>query len=247
MSTTVLLLDVGNSRTKWAFVDQLEWLADGASLHDETENLLREWDRFPSPSRVIGSSVAGESRTRKLSAYWQERNVPLHWIKASTSAAGIDNLYDRPEQLGSDRWAALAGAWKRVQKACLVVSAGTALTVDALNDRGEFIGGLILPGRYMMQKYLVEETHGLGHFSGQVTDFPKNTADAMASGIALSLAAAVQSAYQRLAATVTTAPECILTGGDAEWLSRQMQIGVIIAPRLVLEGILILADREEQR
>lgn len=244
MSATVLLLDVGNSRTKWALVDAVEWVADGASRHDEIESLLRDWDRFPPPDRVVGSNVAGQSRIQAISAYWRERQVPLHWVKPVTSAGGVRNLYESPDQLGSDRWASLVGAWSRIGQACLVVSAGTAVTVDALNERGEFMGGLILPGRRMMQTSLVEETHALAHAKGQVVDFPRSTADAMESGITLALAAAVEAAYQRLATQGKPSPVCIFTGGDAEWLASQLQIKVIIAPRLVLEGLLVLAREE---
>jgi type III pantothenate kinase len=246
MSSVVLLLDVGNSRVKWALVDRMEWLVDGVSAHDETEKLLHEWDRFPAPAKVIASNVAGEGPARVFSGYWQERQVPLHWMQACQSSGGVRNLYAQPEQLGCDRWAALVGAWARTHRACLVVSAGTAVTVDALNGRGEFIGGLILPGKLMMRKSLVSGTHALEDLGGQTVDFPRNTADAMASGIATALASAVQTAYQRLAAAGTTPPDCILTGGDADWLATQMRIGVIIAPRLVLEGLLVMARGDGQ-
>lgn len=246
MTNTVLLLDIGNSRVKWAFASPTEWFADGAAGNDEIKNLLSEWDRFPPPASVMASNVAGPELAKYFSEYWQQRNVTLHWIRSSQSAGGVSNLYDRPQQLGSDRWAALIGAWSRLHRACLVVSAGTTVTVDALNDQGEFIGGLIQPGRYMMQKSLIAGTHGLEGFTGQVVDFPCNTADAMASGIATALSAAVHAAYQRLASRVESAPACIIGGGDAEWLANQLQIEVIIAPRLVLEGLLSLAKEDER-
>jgi type III pantothenate kinase len=155
MTSAVLLLDVGNSRVKWALVQASEWLADGVGAHEEVARLLQEWDRFPPPAKVVAANVAGDQRVRALSAYWQSRKVPLTWVKASRECAGVRNLYARPEQLGSDRWAALVGAWDRAQCACLVVSAGTAVTIDALNNQGEFIGGMILPGKQLMQDSLV--------------------------------------------------------------------------------------------
>ncbi len=240
MTGAVLLLDVGNSRVKWALVQAEEWLAEGISTHNEADRLLGEWDRFPRPAKVIASNVAGEAHGRAFSAFWQSRNVPLHWITASRECAGVRNLYDRPEQLGSDRWAALVGAWNRIRGACLVVSAGTAITIDALNEHGEFMGGLILPGKRLMSQSLVSGTHALEEAEGQAVSFPHNTADGMSSGIATALACSVQAAYQRLAAHAAKSPPCLLTGGDAEWLSRQLQFGAIIAPRLVLDGLLIM-------
>ena len=247
MTATVLLLDIGNSRVKWALAQASEWLAEGAATHDESEKLLQEWNRFPPPAEVIGSNVAGEARAKYFSAYWQARGVPLHWIQATASSCGVRNLYEHPEQLGSDRWAALAGAWARTHGACLVVSAGTAVTVDALNRQGEFMGGLILPGKHLMLKSLATGTHALQDVTGQAADFPRNTADAITGGVATALASSVQTAFQRLASTGTKHPKCILTGGDADWLANQLQIGVIIAPRLVLEGLLIMAQGDNQR
>jgi len=246
MTATVLLLDIGNSRVKWALVQPPEWFAEGVCPHDETATLLREWDRFPAPEEVIASNVAGEERARLFSSYWQARNVPLRWMQPSQASCGVRNLYDRPEQLGSDRWAALVGAWARAQGACLVVCAGTAVTVDALNEHGEFIGGLILPGKHLMLKSLAAGTHALDELAGQATDFPRNTADAIASGTAAALATAVEKAFQRLASICAKPPACILTGGDADWLANHLQIGVIIAPRLVREGLLIMATGDEQ-
>ena len=246
MTDSILLLDVGNSRIKWALVQAAEWLAEGVSTHDEAARLLDEWERFPRPAKVVGANVAGDERAEPISAYWLSRDVPVHWACAGRKCAGVRNLYERPEQLGSDRWAALVGARARTGDACLVVSAGTAVTIDAINGAGEFMGGLILPGRRLMQESLASGTHALEDFAGHVVDFPRNTADAASSGIASALACSVQSAWQRLAANAARPPSCILTGGDAEWLAGQLQIGAIIAPRLVLEGLLIMS-REDAR
>lgn len=242
MTSMVLLLDVGNSRVKWALADPVEWHVDGAAALGESAQILREWDRFPAPAQVIASNVAGDAPAAIFSAYWRERNVPLQWIRASQFSSGVRNLYERPEQLGSDRWAALAGAWSRVRRACLVVSAGTAVTVDALNDSGEFLGGLILPGRRLMQQSLAAGTHALEECSGAAVPFPRNTADAIASGIATALSAAVEASFRRLANASSSTPACILTGGDADWMEKQLQIGAIIAPRLVLEGLWIMTQ-----
>lgn len=246
MSGTVLLLDIGNSRVKWALVSPPEWFAEGVSPHSEADTLLREWDRFPAPERLIASNVAGVEPARLFSTYWAGRDVPLSWMQPSPIASGVRNLYDQPQQLGSDRWAALVGAWARGHGPCLVVSAGTAVTIDALNGQGEFTGGLILPGKHLMLKSLAAGTHALEDLAGEVRDFPRNTADAMASGIATALASSVQTTFQHLASRCDAPPACILTGGDAEWLANQLQIGVIIAPRLVLEGLLLMAQGDEQ-
>lgn len=245
MNDAVLLIDIGNSRIKWAIFKDKEWLADGVSAHDKVNTLMREWDRFPLPQKVIGCNVAAETLTSPVSEYWQGRGISVSWFKSGKSCCGVTSLYDHPEQLGPDRWAALIGAWHSAKKACLVVSAGTALTMDALNHTGEFVGGLILPGKHLMHESLASGTHALNHLTGQAVDFPKNTADGMASGIALSMSAAVEVTWNRLASRNEPAPLCIVTGGDAEWLAKHLRISVIIAPKLVMEGLLIMTREIE--
>lgn len=258
--TTFLLLDVGNTRVKWALVRALVhasardqkstlWLADGACAHNQIDGLLREWDRQPMPDRVFGANVAGRLAAPQIETYWQQRGTPLSWAQAQAAGCGVTNLYEQPEQLGVDRWAALVGAWNRQHGACLVVSAGTALTIDTLDMHGNFQSGMILPGRRLMQASLVDGTHALTATAGQITNTPRNTFDAIASGIAAALAAPVREAYARLADSGTampnkTSPTCVLTGGDAGWLSGQLEIGCTIAPRLVLEGLLEMALEE---
>lgn len=262
--TTFLLLDVGNTRVKWALVranarDQKStlWLADGACAHDQIDDLLHEWDSQPIPDRVFGANVVGRLAVPRIETYWQQRGVPLSWAQAQAAGCGVTNMYEQPEQLGVDRWAALVGAWNRQHGACLVVSAGTALTIDALDMHGNFQGGMILPGRRLMQASLADGTHALTAAAGQITNTPRNTFDAIASGIAAALAAPVREAYTRLAATCLvdvgaaipnkTLPTCVLTGGDAGWLNEQLEIGCTIAPllltapQLVLEGLLEMA------
>ena len=252
--TTILLLDVGNTRVKWALVransksqKSTRWLADGACAHDQISGLLREWDSQPMPDRVFGANVAGRLAVLQIETYWQQRGVPLSWAQAQAACCGVTNMYEQAEQLGVDRWAALVGAWSKLHSACLVVSAGTALTIDTLDAHGNFQGGMILPGRRLMLSSLADGIHALTatttSTAGQITNTPRNTFDAIASGIAAALAAPVREAYARLADSSAvvpnkSSPACVLTGGDAGWLSGRLEIGCTIAPRLVLEGLL---------
>lgn len=255
-----LLLDVGNTRVKWALTQPgpahagaAQWLAEGACTHDRIDGLLHEWAGLAVPDRVVGANVAGGQAVERIETCWRQRGVPLAWAQVQPACCGVTNTYDRPDQLGVDRWAALIGAWRRQQGPCLVVSAGTAMTIDTLDAHGNFQGGLILPGRRLMQTSLVAGTHALSMATGRATTTPRNTSDAIASGIAAALTAPVREAYARLAASGAAAPACVLTGGDAEWLSSQLEIGCTIAPSLVqivhgliLEGLLEMALEENR-
>ena len=246
MSKRILALDIGNTRIKWGMVEALAWNDSGAIEHHQVKKLLLEWDRLPTPDKVIGCNVAGESRIISLEKYWRTRGLEISWVKSSAMSCGVINKYERPEQLGADRWAALIGAWNKVQRTCLVLSAGTAMTIDMLDAQGRFIGGQILPGRRLMQESLISRTHALEAEVGQVKECPLNTADAMASGIAGALVLPIESAFSRLESWTGSEPACLITGGDADWLAGQLQIVCRVEARLVLDGLLKMAEEEIQ-
>lgn len=253
--TTFLLLDVGNTRVKWAWVSVAggevkipQWLAEGACPHSQLHDLFREWASLPAPDQIFGTNVAGKQAVVLIENYWRQRGVSLAWVKATAACCGVSNTYEHPEQLGADRWVALVGAWSETYGACLVVSAGTALTIDMLDAQGVFQGGMILPGKKLMQASLAAGTHALAAMPGGVTLYPRNTADAMASGIAAALANPVCEAYMHLATQTASPPACLLSGGDAEWLSSQLKNRCNIpsgrlqrAPRLMMQGLLHMA------
>lgn len=245
MVRQVLALDVGNSRIKWGLSNAQTWIENGVIDGHLTDRFPQEWDRMPMPDIVIGCNVAGESRIAGLSKYWHDRGLKVTWIKSGAGSCGVINRYEQPEQLGADRWAALIGAWHKVQGPSLVVSAGTAMTIDMLDAQGQFIGGQILPGRRLMQESLAAGTHALTAVpAGRVTTYPLNTADAVTSGIASALASSVESAFHRLESRTGSEPVCLLTGGDADWLARQMKVAFCIEETLILDGLLKLAEKD---
>jgi type III pantothenate kinase len=244
MSRRVLALDVGNTRTKWGLGDQSGWIADGTAAHSAQAELLTAWNRLHNPDRIIGCNVAGETRVSELVAYWRKRGMAITWMHSSARSCGVSSQYEQPDQLGADRWAALIGAWSKIQGPCLVVSAGTAMTIDALDDQGRFLGGHILPGRRLMLESLIAGTHALMSGGGLVKDFPRNTADAVASGIAIALASSIEKAFHRLESVAANKPICVVTGGDADWLVGLLHVESLIEPKLVLAGVMKMAEEE---
>ena len=116
---------------------------------------------------MLGVNVAGEAARVRVEAQLARWRLTPEWLTASAAACGVTNRYARPTQLGADRWASLIAAWRRstatdlFPPACVVVNAGTAVTIDALDANGVFHGGLILPGMRLMLEALAEKTAGL--------------------------------------------------------------------------------------
>jgi len=245
--TQILVIDVGNSRLKWALRGPKGWTARGAVANQDIGSLaVRDWQNLERPARAIGVNVAGEAarvRVEGLLARWR---LPVEWLVAGTQAGGVTNRYKEPAQLGADRWAALVAARRRAvaaneasPRACLVVNAGTAVTIDALDADGVLLGGSILPGVQLMLHALADNTAALRVAPGEFHDFPTSTPDAVYSGAVQAVCGAIERMRRRLApdAPIT----CYVSGGSALDLASHLVAPVEVVDNLVLEGVLVLA------
>ncbi len=237
----MLILDVGNSRCKWALVRDGAWLQQGAAGNTEWVALRQAFSALPPPGRILVSNVAGEAMAQRLRAVCAMWQCPLEFVTARASQHGVSNGYAQPERLGSDRWAALIAAWRRVHGACLVVNCGTATTVDALSAQGEFLGGLILPGVSLMQHSLATNTAQLVAEHGTLQDFPRNTADAIHSGMLRATVGAVLHQHRLLQARAG-AVRCLVGGGAADIVLPHLGLPAERADNLVLQGLQIIGE-----
>jgi type III pantothenate kinase len=248
----ILVIDSGNTRLKWALaasadaVPVSDWVAAGAVSQGALEALRVEWRGLPAPRVVVMANVAGASVAREIKALLPVMDPAgtalLKVFVSGPTQASVRNAYAQPSQLGADRWAAVLGAWQRLRAAALVVSAGTATTVDTIvpdTDRsgGVFKGGMIVPGLAMMRRALGEGTAGLGLQHGTVSLWPQATADAIETGCIEAQVGAIERARHRLGAGVPV----MLTGGAADALAPFIAAPLIMAPQLVLEGLLVAA------
>ena len=243
----LLVIDVGNSRMKWGLHGARGWEALGVTPNSDIGTLaLRDWHNLPRPVRVVGVNVAGEAaRVRVEGQLTRWRLVP-EWLVAGESACGVTNRYARPAQLGADRWAALVAARQRslsaelFPPACVVVNAGTAVTIDALDVDGVFRGGLILPGMWLMLQALAENTAALKPQPGEFREFPDNTADAIHSGAMQAICGAIEQMRRRID-TDPAQVRIYLAGGAAAEIAPHLNPPVEVVDYLVLEGVLALA------
>lgn len=238
----LLAIDAGNSFVKWGYHDGRAWVShQRASLAAFCADPLLYLDKHP--TRVVTSNVAGKVVEEALA-----RALPssvLCWVKAEARACGVSNQYDIPTQLGSDRWAALIAARAITTAPCLVVSLGTALTVDMLAENGAFLGGLIAPGPQLMREALAHGTDAIQPPGGQVVPFPRNTSDAVQTGVAYALLGTIERAATAFEAKQEGSIACILTGGAAHLITPYLNRPYQLVDNLVLEGLLALAKEEK--
>lgn len=238
-----LLLDLGNSRLKWAVWDGGRLGQTGVTPRRQTENFA-ELEALPRPEQVVVVSVAGPATDHRLA----ERIAVLwhlnpRFLKAEAEAAGVINGYRQADRLGVDRWLALIGARGEVDGWTVVVDAGTALTLDVLDPAGVHQGGIIVPGIGLMRRALLAGTAGIvpedEHQDGEGGWLGRSTGEGVARGTLL----AVTACCRRFIDTIAPGQpiSCLLTGGDAQqlrpWLEADSRLQVRLLPQLVLQGV----------
>lgn len=237
----ILALDAGNTRIKWGVHDGNSWLSKGWVASADATGLGEAWKGIASPDRIVVSNVAGTQVAVQIEAACKGWSVQIRWISAVESQCGIRNGYEIPSQLGSDRWAALIAARAIAPEGCVVVNAGTAMTVDVLTAEGVFMGGLIIPGLATMLRALAESTAAIGEGGGHYRDLPRNTPDAVYSGALSAMVGAVWHMNALLAGEIKRAPTCLLSGGDAQVLLPLLSGKTRMVDNLVLDGLLRIA------
>jgi type III pantothenate kinase len=227
----ILCLDAGNTRLKFGLHDGSAWRGQGALQYDALDEL--DSGLAARPARIVACNVAGDAVRRRIEALAARLGLPLEWLTATAATCDVRNGYDTPQQLGADRWAALIGARALHAGACVVVMAGTATTIDVLDDTGLFRGGLILPGLSLMRAALAHNTAGLPHAAGHYRAQPTNTDDAIVGGATHATLGAVE----RMRATAGDGTLCLLSGGAAAELAPHLDLPHRLIENLVLEGL----------
>jgi type III pantothenate kinase len=237
----ILAIDAGNTRTKWGVFDDQGLLVEQGVADNLDPNALGEqFKALQGIRRAVASNVAGDVVGARITLVLAGLNLPVLWVKPQAVACGVSNGYQMPETLGSDRWAALIAAWNTYHAPCVVVNAGTAMTVDALSGQGEFLGGLILPSLGLMRVSLATGTASVAPTAGYWRDFPNTTADAVQTGMLAALGGTVRHMVKLLELREGRTPVCVMSGGDAETLAPALAMPAILSPHLVLHGLLLL-------
>jgi type III pantothenate kinase len=243
----ILAIDAGNSRVKWGWHDGAGWasvasvsLIEFAASSDHVNPFSVTHE---DPERIIISNVAGDGAHQLLVNWTSIFDAEPIWLRAEARRCGVTNQYERPEQLGPDRWAALIAARAVHHGPCLVVNAGTATTVDMLTGDGVFRGGAILPGVELMRFVLHEHTGRLPIQEGAYREAPRNTLDAIETGCRHAQAGAVERMY-RVFRDLELNPLCIVAGGAGRALVDQLSMPRRYIENLVLEGLVRIAAAE---
>lgn len=250
----ILLIDIGNTRLKWAQLRDGRLSAQSARPHQTVDRrqLLEEMlTSTDAPDRVLVSNVGGrEIGDACAAAIRQKWGIEPRFVTAVAQAAGVTNAYRQPEKLGVDRWLALIAAHTLRGGPSCVISVGTAMTIDGIDAAGRHLGGSIVPGPRVMVSSILRATSDIASRMGDdeitYSVFSNHTAAAVRQGCAQALAGLVDRAVAEMQRMLGVPPKLLLTGGASDVIAPLIGPHEVV-PDLVLRGLAVLAESDESR
>lgn len=264
MPDQLLLVSVGNTRTRAALVRDGQ-LEPSHVVHNQDVaamcRAIAELGGASDPgSPGVPVLIASVNRPVSDAVEQHFRGLGRHVSRLGTSAGDlpipIQNALEDASTVGADRLLDALGAYSRAKAACVVIDAGTAITVDFVDGEGVFHGGAIAPGIHMMLAALHEKTASLPRLTltdagsdvaaASAAPFGRTTQQAMLVGVLNAARGLAHRLIDRYAEFYGAYPRVIATGGDAPLLFENDELVEHIVPDLPLVGMLEAFHRLEQ-
>lgn len=244
----MLILDCGNSKIKWAWVVNGDIVGTFKAPYNKLSILGEFCRQHKDIKKIYGSAVCGQMKKLQVAEQVLHR---IEWFASEQVACGIRNHYRHTGEHGADRWFNALGARRFTSNACIVVSCGTAITIDALTTSNQYLGGSILPGFNLMKDSLSKNTANLDRPFGRIYPFATTTPNAIASGIMDAVVGAVILMYDRLVEKEEGLPvDIILTGGGSSRIYHHLPPQFVAGKHIEMVDNLVifgLLSRIEQR
>lgn len=242
---SMLLVDIGNTRIKWAVLrgDKLgrQKAMEHAGL--TARDLERQLFATRGITRVVAASVASVRLNRLLAATCRRKTgLTCEFVASARNAAGLTTRYKEPWRLGVDRFMAVIAAYHmaRARGAC-IIDVGTAMTIDLVDPLGVHLGGAIIPGPELMVDSVLKKTAGIARrASGAALSkgmFALDTRAAIGQGARYAVAAVIDRAVSESQRVLQRTPLVLLTGGAAVQIEPLLHCSYVSVPDLVLRGV----------
>ncbi len=244
-----LLIDIGNSRIKWATLDD-NGLSNSQFIERKTTGLKTQFNKIWKPLKTVESiwvsNVAGDKIASQFSE-WTEKTwqITPNFVRAEQKRFGVSNAYDKPETLGVDRWLGLVAVRQHLQKACCIIDCGTAITVDIVTANGQHQGGFILPGLGLMRSTLAAGTEALTENTDDVAFnlLATNTYSAIQAGTLYSISATLENLIRDLQQNFDHDIRFVLSGGDGKMIQELLPEDIEIDTDIVIKGLKLYAKQ----
>ena len=230
--------------------------SDKQKTSDEYGKLIKEFFDFATidieqlDDIIISSVVPNLMHTISAACNRYLGKKPM--ILTNDLDIGIKNLYDNPNEVGSDRLATAAAAFYKYNGACIIVDIGTAITLDYVNEEGEYIGGIIAPGIEISADALFQKTAKLPKIDLAIPDniLGKSTRESMQSGLIFGFIGLIDSLIERILIDYNLNSQdvnIIGTGGFSLLISNNSKYIQIVDKMLMMEGLNFIYDRNKKK
>ena len=235
----LLLLDAGNSKLKWAWVENGHLVHADKAPYWDLSGLSQSWQQHGGESvRIVGSAVCGQTKKAAVAAALDRQP---EWLGSMPQALGIRNHYRQVAEHGADRWFNVLGSRAFTANACVVVSCGTAVTLDALTADNHYLGGNIMPGFNLMKEAMALHTANLNRPIGRPYPFGTTTANALAGGMSDAVCGAVLLMHHRLQQKHPGQNvDILITGGGAAKVKQGLPADFALDNRIQIVDNLVL-------
>jgi len=230
-----LIVDIGNSRVKISIFNGDVIVKQDSLVNPTKESISKFCSGFSIQNAII-SSVSEDV----LQIIESVSSLCVNCILLDENTAlPIDNIYKNPKTLGRDRIAAAVGANEIFpNQNVLIIDAGTAITIDIVTDKNQYLGGNISPGLNTRFKSLHNYTNKLPLLESKNTwsIVGNDTESAIIAGVQQGVIFEIEgyiSYFKTLYETISV----LITGGDAECIAKHLNHNVIVEPYLVLKGL----------
>ena len=256
-STTILVIDVGNTNTVlglyegatlralWRLATSLDRTADeyGILIHN-----LFAWEKL-SASDISGMMIASVVPPMNFVLAEMARKyfkMEAHFLGPGTRT-GMAILVDNPQEVGADRIADAVAAFEKYGGPCIVMDFGTAITFDCVSPKGEYLGGVIMPGIGIAAEALFDRTAKLPRVEFREPDrvIGTNTISHIQSGLFYGAVDAVDGMLGRLCAVLGKQTKVIATGGEAPMVAGSSKYKPTLDSSLTLDGLRIIYYRNQ--
>lgn len=241
-----LEVDMGNTRIKWRYAENGDYVSSGALPLIDAKNFAQSLKvQSVGPDKIIVANVAGEASGNLLESScrvcW---NVTPIFVETQKKAYGVEVAYADVSKLGVDRWLAMLGCHQRHPgRGKVIISLGSAITVDVVDYKGVHAGGYIVPGLRLMRESLRVNTAQVqvDKLGLQKVDLGKNTAEAVEHGMLKMVIAFIEAVTAPFMVHQNSQWVVALTGGDAIAVASSLTIDYLHEPELVLDGLALIS------
>lgn len=241
-NTVLGLYEEGKLRRHWRLTTRRDATSDEIAL--SVQGLLGSLSPGLSPRDVIVASVVPSLGFPIRQAFRQLFGLEPVFVVPGIKT-GMPILYDVPQEVGADRIVNAVAAHARLGGPCVVVDFGTATTFDVVTARGEYAGGVIVPGIAISAEALFEKAARLWRVEIRRPEkvIGKTTAGSIQSGLYFGYLSLVDGVIDRIAREIGARPRVIATGGLAELFGGGSERIEEVDPLLTLTGLLLIHER----